>query len=332
MKKPSGKAGTGGNMPRYASRKPFNNFGIILFLFLLVLLFSLIEPAFLQASNLVNIMRQVATMGICAVGMTMVMLTGGIDLSIGSLMGIINIACAKFIVEQGMHPLAAISACLLIAVLVGAVNAFLVTVIDIPPLITTLGIMTSLRGLAYFFSNGRSIWGFGDGFRSIGREYLGFIPIPVVVMLLIFLLGGVFLNHTRYGRYIYGIGCDENAARLSGINVIKMKFIVYIICSVLTAIAGILLLSRLNTGLPKTGTGLEMEVITAVVLGGVSIHGGKGNFFGVFVGVLIMGVLTNGMMYLNITEYIQLVIRGFVLLFAIGLDNMTKRYKKKNVY
>ncbi len=309
-------------------RNIFNNYGIILILLFLLLLFSLMEPDFLQVSNLINIVRQVATMGICAVGMTMVMLTGGIDLSIGSLMGLVNIACAKFIVEQGLHPMLAIVFCLVIAVFVGAVNAFLITVIDIPPLISTLGILTSLRGLSYLMCDGRSIRGFGDGFRSIGRGSIGFIPNPVVVMLLLFVLGWLFLNYTRYGRFIYGIGCDEEAARLSGINVMKMKFMVYIICSVLTAISGILLLSRLNTGMPKTGTGLEMEVVTAVVLGGVSIYGGKGSFFGVFVGVMIMGVLTNGMIYLNITEYMQLVIRGFVLLFAIGLDNVTKRNQK----
>ncbi len=315
-------------MLKSVGRKFFSNYGILLILFFLLLLFSLIEPAFLQASNLVNIVRQVATMGICAVGMTMVMLTGGIDLSIGSLMALINILCAKLIVEFGFSPIFAILLCILASMLVGALNAFLITIIDIPPLITTLGIMTSLRGLAYLLSNGRSIWGFGDGFRGIGRGHIGFIPIPVIVMLGLFILGWFFLNYTRYGRYIYGIGCDEEAAHLSGIGVKKIKFMVYMISSVLTAIAGILLLSRLNTGLPKTGTGLEMEVVTAVVLGGVSIYGGKGSFFGVFVGVMIMGVLTNGMIYLNITEYLQLVIRGFVLLFAIGMENIAKRTRR----
>lgn len=316
-------------MLRKVGRRFFNNYGILIILFFLLGLFSLIEPAFLQASNLVNIIRQVATMGICAVGMTMVMLTGGIDLSIGSLMAFVNILCAKLIIELGLDPMLAIFLCIAASMLIGALNAFLITVIEIPPLITTLGVMTSLRGLAYLLSDGKSIWGFGDGFRGIGRGHLGFIPIPVVVMLMVFVLGWYFLNYTRYGRYIYGIGCDEEAAHLSGINVKKMKFMVYMMSSVLTAVAGILLLSRLNTGLPKTGTGLEMEVVTAVVLGGVSIYGGKGSFFGVFVGVLIMGVLTNGMIYLNITEYLQLVIRGFVLLFAIGMENITKRARKR---
>lgn len=301
------------------------NYGIVFVLLALVVVLSLFAPSFLSVATLVNISRQIATIGICAVGMTIVMVSGGIDLSIGALMAVVNIVCAKLIVENGVHPVPAVLACIVVAAAVGALNAFWITIVKIPPLIATLGTMTSLRGLAYTLSGGRSVWGLGDGFGVLGRGQLGIVPIPFAIMAVMFVLGWFFLLHTRYGRFVYGMGGNEAAARRAGISVRKMKFLVYIVCSVITAIAGILLLSRLNTGLPKTGSGLEMEVVTAVVLGGVSIYGGKGSILGVFFGVVIMGVLTNGMTYLNITEYLQLVIRGFVLLVAIGFGHLSRK-------
>jgi ribose/xylose/arabinose/galactoside ABC-type transport system permease subunit len=305
-------------------RRLIGSYGLVLILLLLLLLFTALAPTFFSFPTLVNVSRQVATIGICAVGMTIVMISGGLDLSIGSVLGLVNIVGAKLIVEAGIHPVAAIGICLLLAAGIGVINAFWITVVDIPPLIATLGMMTSLRGVSYVLSGGRPIWGFSDGFRMIGRGYVAGIPIPVLVMLGVFLAGWAFLNFTRHGRFVYGIGGSETAARRSGISVIRTKFLVYILSSVLAALAGLLVLSRLNAGLPTTGTGLEMEVVTAVVLGGVSIYGGKGSVGGVFVGVFIMGVLSIGMTYLNVTEYVQLVIRGLVLLVAIGLGNLSR--------
>jgi len=301
------------------------NYGIVFILFLLLLIFSTLAPSFMSIATIVNISRQIATIGICAVGMTFVMLSGGIDFSIGSLLALINIVCAKLIVEHGINPINAVLICFIIAVIVGSINAFWITVVNIPPLITTLGMMTILRGLAYVLSGGHAIWGFSNTFRAVGRGYIGVFPIPFIIMFAMFIFGWFFLTRTRFGRFVYGIGGSESAAKQAGINVTRMKYFVYVICSVLTALAGILLLSRLNAGLPKTGSGLEMEVVTAVVLGGVSIYGGKGSIVGVFLEVVIMGVLTNGMTYLNVTEHVQLVIRGLVLLVAIGLDNISKK-------
>lgn len=312
---------------RLSSRRVIANYGIILVLLLLILVFTALSPSFLSVPTMINIARQIATVGICAVGVTIVMISGGIDFSIGSLLALVNIVCAKLIVDYSISPAVAVLIGLLMAIIIGFINAFWITVVDIPPLITTLGMMTSMRGLAYVLSGGHAIRGFGDGFRSLGRGSIGFVPVPVIVMGVVFILGWLFLTRTRYGRFVYGMGSSEEAARSSGVDVVKMKFLVYGISGFLAAVAGVLLLSRLNTGLPKTGTGLEMEVVTAVVLGGVSIYGGKGSIFGVFVGVIIMGVLTTGMTYLNVTEYVQLFVRGLVLLLAIGFDNLSKKAK-----
>jgi ribose transport system permease protein len=288
--------------------KFLRQYGIIVVLIILVIFFSITTSAFLKTENLFNITRQVAMLGISAVGMSFVIITSGIDLSVGSLISLSNILCAK-----------------LIACVVGLVNGAFVNLANIPPLITTLGMMTTLRGISYVLCNGYPIWGFTEKFRVLGQGYVGPIPIPVIIMVLIFILGWTFLNKTLYGRYIYGIGGNEEASRLSGINVKNMKYLVYVLCSFLTGVAGMIMLSRMNTGQPKVGGGFELEVITAVVLGGVSIFGGQGKLIGVFIGVLILGVLGNGMIIMNISEYWQQVVRGLVLLAAVGFDNLSSR-------
>jgi ribose transport system permease protein len=300
--------------------------GILLVLVVLVVFFSVTTDAFLKTENLLNVTRQVAMLGISAVGMTLVILTAGIDLSVGSLMSLVNIACAILMVKAGIHPVAAVLISLVLSGLVGLANGLIITKIKIPPLITTLGMMTVLRGLSYVLCDGVPIWGFPDGFRVLGQGYISIVPIPVIIMFLVFALGWVFLHKTAYGRYVYGIGGNEEASRLSGIRVQRIKCLVYILSGLLTGIAAIIMLSRLNTGQPKIGLGFELQVITAVVLGGVSIFGGQGRLVGVLIGVMIMGVLSNGMIILDISEYYQQIIRGVVLLSAVAFDNWsTKR-------
>ncbi|KPJ88135.1 MAG: ribose ABC transporter permease [Spirochaetes bacterium DG_61] len=303
--------------------KFLRQYGILAVLIVLVIFFSLTTSAFLKTENLFNITRQVAMLGISAVGMSFVILTAGIDLSVGSLMSLTNVVCAKLMVEGGVHPVLAVFITLLMTCIIGMINGTIITLANIPPLITTLGMMTTLRGISYVLCSGYPIWGFPERFRVLGQGYVGPIPIPVIIMILIFIIGWIFLNKTMYGRYVYGIGGNEEASRLSGINVRNMKYMVYILCSFLTGVASMIMLSRINTGQPKVGSGFELEVITAVVLGGVSIFGGQGKLIGVFIGVLIMGVLSNGMIIMNISEYWQLVVRGLVLLAAVGVDNLS---------
>ena len=301
--------------------------GILLVLVVLVIFFSVTTDAFLKTENLLNVIRQVAMLGISAVGMTLVILTAGIDLSVGSLMSLVNIVCATLMVKAGIHPVPAVLISLILSGFVGLANGLIITKINIPPLITTLGMMTALRGLSYVLCDGIPIWGFPDGFRILGQGYLGIIPIPVIIMFLVFALGWIFLNKTACGRYVYGIGGNEEASRLSGIRVQRIKCLVYILSGLLTGIAAIIMLSRLNTGQPKIGIGFELRVITAVVLGGVSIFGGQGRLTGVLIGVMIMGVLSNGMIILDVSEYYQQIIRGAVLLSAVAFDNLSKKGK-----
>jgi len=305
-------------------------YGILAVLLLLIVLFSFASPAFFTTSNLINIARQVSMLGIVSVGFTFVLLTGGIDLSVGSIISIVGIISAYSMVDGGLHPVLAIIIGIVVAIVIGIVNGVLVTKTKLSPLIATLATMTIVKGLAFIISGGLPIFGFPSWFAVIGQGYIGPIPIPVIIMVIVFLIGSFILNRTYYGRYIYAIGGNEEAARLSGLNINKLKLLVYSLCGFFTGIAGIIMLARINSGQPVAGIGFEFDVLTAVVLGGVSISGGAGKLSGVLTGVLIMGVLNNGLILMNIGEYYQLVIKGVVLLVAVGLDSWQQNRKKTN--
>ena len=218
---------------------------------------------------------------------------------------------------------------LLTGLLVGGVNGFVINKLKLPPLIATLGMLTSVRGVAYLATNGKPIFGFPKGFELIGQGYIGFVPIPVVVMIVMFIIGHIILNKLTIGRYIYGLGGNEEATRLSGINVKRIKYFVFGFSGFCSSIAGIVLLSRTNSGTPKAGTSYEMDIITAVVLGGISINGGDGKLTGVIAGVLIMGILANGMIIIGLSDYVQRVIQGLVLIAAVAFDIYAKQQKNK---
>ncbi|MBI9101405.1 MAG: ABC transporter permease [Spirochaetales bacterium] len=292
--------------------------------------FSIASDAFLSQNNLMNVIRQVSMLGITAVGMTCVILTSGIDLTVGSILGLTGTVCAKMMVELGMYPAFAVVAALIVACLCGALSAFLITTVRIPPLIATLGLMGTLRGVVYILCGGLPVYGFTKAFKVIGQGYLGIIPIPAIIMIAIFVLGHLFLNKSKYGRYIYGLGGNEEAARLSGVNVTAVKYMTYMFSAFCAGVAGIVMLSRLFSAQPTTGSGFEMNVITAVVLGGISISGGEGKLSGVVAGVMIIGILSNGMILLNIDSYWQMVVQGIVLLIAVGVDQLGKALHQKS--
>nr|WP_321297311.1 ABC transporter permease [uncultured Sphaerochaeta sp.] len=302
-------------------------FAILGVLLVLILFFTLVTDSFLTTGNVLNIARQVSMLGISAVGMTCVILTSGIDLSVGSVMGITNIVGALLMTRYGVPILPAALITLAIACAIGFINGLMVSYVGVPALITTLAMMTLLRGLTYVLCDGLPVWGLPDSFRTLGQGYLGIIPIPVIIMFIIFIVGWVFLNRVKTGRYIYGLGGNREAVRLAGIRTKRVETGVYVISSFLTGIAGLIMLSRINTGQPKIGTMFEMDVITAVVLGGVSIMGGAGSIFGVLLGVFITGILSNGMILLDISEYYQQIIKGVVLLLAVTFDSLAKRKK-----
>jgi len=301
----------------------WNDMGIILTLVAMVIFFSTATKSFFSLRNFTNIARQISVVGICAVGMTMVILTGGIDLSIGSLIGM-SAAVAAVIMSAGGSIWIAVIAALLVGLLVGAVNATCINILKIPPMITTLAVMISLRGGVYLVTGGMPIYGIPPAFKVLGQGAVGPFPISMLIMTVVFVFGYVLLNHSTFGRRIYGIGGNMETARLSGVNIKLELYRMYMLVGLLGSLAGLILASRINSGQPSAGDGYEMDIITAVVLGGVSVAGGEGKIGKVIIGVIFMGVLANGMMMMNINEYWQRVVKGIVLLIAVAIDIQAK--------
>lgn len=299
---------------------------MIMFAFVaLFVIFSIISPVFLTVNNLLNVTRQISFRGIAAIGMMFVILTGGIDLSIGSTVQLMNVICPMLMVSYGVSMGLSVLACFGIAACIGLVNGLLVAKVKIPPMIVTMAAMNIVNGAAFLISGGQPVFGFDDRFAVLGQGYIGIIPIPTIIMFAMFLIGAFILNKTTYGRSLYAIGGNEEAARLSGVNVELCKVIAYACDSIFACAAGILMLSRLMSGTPNTGKGFEFEVITAVVLGGVSVSGGSGRVFSVVFGVLIIGILNNGLTLMGMNTYWQLVMNGIVLVLAVGADYVSKR-------
>lgn len=303
---------------------------IYVVLIVLFIAFACANKRFLSPNNLLNIARQVAVLGIASVGMTYVILIGGIDLSTGSIITFVNIIAAYFMVNLGMDMWLAILISIIVSTGIGFINGFLVANFNMPALIVTFASQTIFEGLAYIISKGMPIFGFPKAFANIGQGYLGPIPVPVIIMIVAFLIGGFILNKTYFGRYFYAIGGNETASQLSGIRVKRIKYLIFSLSGLFAGIAGIVMLARTNSGQPTAGKGYEFEVITAVALGGVSLSGGSGKLSNVVAGVLIMGVLKNGMVLLNISSYVQMVVEGIILIFAVGFDCIQKKGFVKN--
>lgn len=295
-------------------------YAMFLVLLVLVVFFSIASDAFLHPANLLNVARQVSMLGIASVGMTFALLLGGIDLSIGSMITLVNIVAAWLMVNAHVHPAIACILALVMSSALGLLNGLAISKIHIAPLIVTLSTMTMLEGLAYIICKGVPIFGFPKGFSVIGQGYLGPIPVPVLIMIVILLVGAFILNNTYFGRYFYAVGGNSEAAKLSGINVDAVICLVYALSGLFAGIAGIVMLSRTNSGQALSGKGFEFECLTAVVLGGVSANGGSGKISNVVAGVLIIGVLSNGMVLLNVSQYVQMFIKGALIVIAVGFD------------
>lgn len=298
---------------------------IYVFLMVMVVFFALASPNFMTARNLLNIAKQVSIFGVASVGMTYVILLGGIDLSTGSLISLVNITAAYFMVNSGWHPFAAVTASVLVSTLIGFLNGVIIAKIHMPPLIVTFASQTIFAGLAYIICGGTPISRFPESFLFIGQGYIGPVPVPVVIMGITFAIGWFILTQTYFGRHFYALGGNEEAAELSGINIGGVKCLVYALSGFFAGVAGLVMLARANTGQPNAGVGYEFDVITCVVLGGVSVSGGAGKMSNVLAGVLIIGVLSNGMVLLNVSSYMQMVIKGIILLLAVGSDCVQQR-------
>jgi ribose transport system permease protein len=301
-----------------------NELGILLVLIVLVIAFSFLTPNFLDAANLLNITRQVATLGIVAVGFAFILITGGIDLSVGYQISLNVVVCGILMSKYDVPWYVAIVAVLVLGTAIGLLNGLIIVITGVAPLIVTLAMMTILNGASYLLSQGLPIFGFPKEFSFLGQGAVAGIPVSLLVMLAIWIVGVFLLNKTYVGRYFYALGNNIEAARLSGVNTNRTLIFVYALGGFFTAIGALLLLSRLNSAQSSTGAGFEFDVLTACVIGGISVMGGRGHLFGAFVGVLIVGVLDNGLVLMNVSEYVQLVLKGAILLAAVIYDAKSK--------
>jgi ribose transport system permease protein len=299
----------------------FQKYGLLLSLFLLCLGLTLASDRFLTADNIVNVLRQSSINGIISVGMMLVILTRGIDLSVGSVLALATVVSADML-KGGSSPQEAIIIALLVGAAAGSVNGFLVSWINIPPFIATLGMMTFARGAALLYTDGQPITGLADlggGYRWIGSAEILGIPVPIFVVATILLIGYILLNHVTWGRYIMGLGDNEEAAYLSGLPVKQVKLFVYTLTGALSALAGVILVGRLNSAQPTAGESFEFDAIAAVVVGGTSFDGGEGTIQGVLIGVLIIGILDNGLNLLDVSAFYQDIAKGAVIALALLL-------------
>ena len=293
-------------------------------LVVVTLVMILASDTFLTASNLSNIARQVSINAIIAVGMTCVILTGGIDLSVGPVMALSGTLTAGLMVA-GVPPGLAIGAGLLVGVAFGIGNGLFVAYLHMPPIIVTLATMGIARGFGLMYTDGYPISGLPEWFAFFGRGSVFGMQVPILIMLLTYLAAYVLLQHTRIGRYIYAIGGNEEAVRLSGVRAARFKLLVYGISGLTAAIAGLVLTSRLMSGQPNAGVSFELDAIAAVVLGGASIAGGRGVIIGTLLGAMLLGVLNNGLNMLGVSPYVQSVIKGGIILLAIFISRQRHR-------
>lgn len=301
--------------------KENQNLGTILALIILMVFVSILNPTFLQANNLMNLMRQLIINGFIALGMTFVILTGGIDLSVGSTLALTSAIFAGLL-QNGMNTGLAILVSVGLGLVLGLINGILITKGKLAPFIVTLATMTIFRGLTLVYTDGRPIAGPKDNFafKFLGKGQFFGIPFQVILFILAFLILWIILNKTSLGRKIYAVGGNEKASFISGINIDKVKIWVYVISSLMAVLSGLVLTSRLNSAQPTAGAAYEMDAIAAVVLGGTSMTGGSGSLTGTLIGILILGVLNNGLNLLGVSSFYQQIVKGIVILIAVLID------------
>ncbi len=307
-------------------------FAAPIFLLVLILVFSLLQPNFLHPLNLMNVLRQVSISGLIAIGMTFVILTAGIDLSVGSLVALCGLAAAyvakgglenRFTVgaETAGNPvILAVLAALVVGMAAGALQGLAITRLKVPPFVVTLGGLTAFRGLALLLSGGGPISGFTPDYTWWGQGRVWGVPVPVIIFLAAAVIAHVVLRHTRFGLHVYAVGGNAAAANLNGVNVRRVTVMVYVIVGFMCGLGSFLLSARLNSAEAVAGLGLELEVIAAVVIGGTSLFGGVGTVWGTVAGALLIGVLRNGLVLMNVSSFIQQIIIGVILVLAVAFD------------
>lgn len=306
-------------------------YGVPLALVAMLIFFSFMSSAFLTEGNIMNILRQSSVIAIAAIGATIVLIAAGIDISQGAVMALAGIVTVVAVHTFGVPDGAALVLALLAAAVVGLANGLLSEVVKIPAFIATLGTALVVRGVGFVYTEGRSI-GFGRGAAStgdfiqwLGKGFIGPVPVPVVLMVLLYAVAWVVMQRSTWGMHTYAIGSSERAARIAGLKVTRHRIEVYAIAGVMSGLAGVILAGRLGSASPSLGVGAEFDILTAVVLGGTSIYGGKGNIFRTLIGALFLATLTNGLILMNVPTFYQQISVGVVLLAALTLDRLQSR-------
>ncbi len=306
--------------------KVIRQFGLVFVVLFIVILMSFLSPVFMTKNNIMNVLRQISMNGILAVGMTFVILTGGIDLSVGSVVGITGVICGSFL-EKGMNWGLACLLSLAIALLCGIINGYLIAYVGFQPFIATLSTMTIGRGFALAYSDGKPYTIRDAHFISIGQGSVLGIPVPIILLVLVCLLGLIILNMTTFGRYVFALGGNKSAAKLSGVRTKKMEMMVYVLSSVCACVVGMILAARISSGQPTAGESYEMDAIAATAIGGTSMSGGIGSLSGTILGFVIIGLLSNSMNLMNINSFYQQIVKGLLIIAAVFLDMKSKGKK-----
>jgi ribose/xylose/arabinose/galactoside ABC-type transport system permease subunit len=304
--------------------------GIAVVVIAMIMFLSLRTDTFFTASNLAVVARQISLSAIIAMGMTLVILTGGIDLSVGSVVAITSVIVGLVMVRMNMPIWLAIIAGIMVGVVVGLLNGIMIVKTKVPPFIITLGMMGLARGAALVITKGSSISGFPPSYLDIGQGFIfNLIPIPVVIAVVLAIIVHIILSRTSFGRRIYLLGSNEEAALLSGININSMKVAIFTICSALAAVEAVIETSRMATGQPASGSGYELAAIGAVIIGGASLLGGEGTILGTMLGAILLGLITNGLILMGISSYWQQVFSGIIIILAVALDTWRRSQKSK---
>ena len=298
--------------------------GLVVFIAVMVIAMAIVSPVFLSSGNLINIIRQVSLNGILAVGLTFVILTGGIDLSVGSLVAVTGVVVGSMLLNGYAWYEAAIAG-ILISVLFGVFNGVMIAYCSLPPFIATLAGQTIGRGFALVFSDGKPYAVADKAFLNIGKGSMLNIPIPIWILFIVCVVAGIVLNNTTYGRHVYAFGGNRNATKLSGVKTKFVEMMVYVISALMAGIVGVILAARISSGQPTAGTGYELDAIAAVAIGGTSMSGGIGTLSGTILGFIIIGVLSNSLTLLNVSSFYQQIVKGAIILIAVLMDMRSKR-------
>ena len=321
---PTAKHSSGLAVLRGNSRRWLQQYGLVLALLVIGGVLTFLTPHFLTGPNLINVLRQISINGILAVGVTFVLLTGGVDLSLGSMVALSGVVAACFAHPEQYPVIVPVLLGVLAGAACGAANGVVVTKGKVAPFIVTLGMMTVARGLALVISAGKPVSNLSPEFTALAGN-VGGVPIPVLILVTIAVVAYVFLKNFRLGRYVYAVGGNENAARASGVNVHAVKLFAYTVSGALAGLAGVVLAARITTGQPNAGVGYELDAIAAVVIGGTSLSGGVGSVVGTLLGALLMGVINNGLDLMNVSSYYQQIAKGLIIVGAVWMDKQQEK-------